>query len=79
MSTLAARRAEFAVDTAMHVVAIELLLAAQAIDLRGIQPAPALREAYRVVRRCVPMMVHDRIVGDDIAAAYELVSSGHLA
>ena len=79
MSTLAARRAEFAVDTAMHVVAIELLLAAQAIDLRGIQPAPALRAAHQALRQRVPVMVHDRIVGDDIAVSYDLVSSGQLA
>lgn len=79
MSTLAARRAAFAVDTAMHVVAIELLLAAQAIDLRCIEPAPALRDAYGRLRRRVPMMVHDRIVGDDIAVIYDLVSTGQLA
>jgi histidine ammonia-lyase len=79
MSTLAARRAEFAVDTAMHVVAIELLLGAQAIDLRGIQPAPALRNAYEAVRRRVPTMINDRIVGDDIAVIYDLVSTDSMA
>jgi histidine ammonia-lyase len=76
MSALAARRAEFAVDTAMHVVAIELLLAAQALDVRALRPAPALRGAYEAIRQRVPVMVHDRIVGQDIAAVYELVSAG---
>ena len=77
MSTLAARRAEFAVDTAMYVVAIELLLAAQALDLRAIAPAPALRGAFAAIRKRVPVMIHDRIVGQDISAVYELVSAGH--
>jgi len=79
MAPLAARRADFAVQTAMHVVAIELLLAAQAIDLRGISPAPALRGAYESIRRRVPVMVHDRIIGDDIAAIFELLSAGQFA
>ena len=78
MAPLAARRADFAVQTALHVIAIELLLAAQAIDLRGISPAPALRGAYEAIRRRVPVMVHDRIIGDDIATIFELLSAGHL-
>ena len=79
MAPLAASRADFAVQTAMNVVAIELLLGAQAIDLRGIKPAPALRGAYEAIRRRVPVMVHDRILGEDIAAICELLSAGHLA
>lgn len=79
MSPIAAKRAEFSVDTAMQIVAIELLLAAQAIDLRGIEPAPALRGAYQEIRRHVPVMVHDRLMGNDIAAVYKLLKGGRIS
>ena len=68
MAPIAARRARFAVDVAMEVVAIEFLLAAQALDLRGIPPAPALRHFYESIRAQVPTMVQDRVMGEDIAA-----------
>ena len=68
MAPIAARRAAFAAATAADVVAIELLLACQAVDLRAIAPAPALRPVYEAVRARVPVMVRDRVVADDIAA-----------
>jgi histidine ammonia-lyase len=68
MSPLAARRAAFAVDQALTVVAIEALLAAQALDIRGLAPAPALRPLYQAIRARVPVMVEDRVIGPDIAA-----------
>lgn len=78
MAPLAARRADFAVRTAMEVVAIELLLAAQALDIRGIEPAPALRGAYAALRERVPVMIGDRVVADDIASASALLAAGRL-
>jgi len=68
MSPLAAERAAFAVDTAETIVAIEALLAAQAYDLRGLTPAPALLPIYKAIRERVPAMIEDREMGDDIAA-----------
>ena len=68
MSPLAARRAAFAVDTAVQVVATEALLAAQAVDLRGLAPAPALRPFHHAIRARVPTMRDDRVLGEDIAA-----------
>jgi histidine ammonia-lyase len=68
MAPLSARRAAFCVETAWTVVAIEALLAAQAIDLRGIKPAPALRPLYQAIRETVPTMKEDREMGDDILA-----------
>lgn len=68
MAPLAARRAAFVIDTAAQVVAIEALLAAQAMDLHGLEPAPALAALYDAVRARVPTMVGDREIGLDIAA-----------
>ncbi len=76
MSPLAARRAAFVVEAAATVVAIELLLAAQAIDLRGIEPAPALRAGYRAIRERVPVMVADRVLSRDIEAVRGLLALG---
>jgi len=73
LSPLAADRAWFTVDTGWSVVAIELLLAAQALDLRGTAPAPALRPLYEALRAKVPVMVRDRVMSEDIAAAEAVV------
>jgi histidine ammonia-lyase len=68
MAPLAARRAHFAVETAATVVAIEALLAAQALDSLARQAAPNLRRIYDAIRAVVPEMIDDRPIGDDIAA-----------
>ena len=75
MSPLAARRAADVVDMAQTVLAIECLLAAQAMDLRGIDPAPLLAPLYRAIRGAVSVMVEDRVVGDDLAAVRGVVTN----
>ncbi|MBV8566083.1 MAG: aromatic amino acid lyase [Methylobacteriaceae bacterium] len=69
MAPLSARRLEFVVATAWQAHAIELLLAAQALDLRGVPAAPALRPLVAALRLQVPMMVDDRLMADDIEEA----------
>lgn len=71
MSPLAARRAAELVERALEVVAVEALLAAQALDIRGRQPAPALGSVYRAVRSAAPVMREDRPLGEDMAAVRE--------
>lgn len=79
MAPLAARRAAFAVETGFHVIAVEALLAAQACDIRGLVPAPALRSLYKALREAVPTMRGDRLMADDIAAARAVLMSGDWA
>ncbi|MEJ8572480.1 histidine ammonia-lyase [Microbaculum marinum] len=74
MAPLAARRAAFAVDTACTILAIEALLAAQAADLRGLTPAPALAPLHSAIRDAVPAMVGDRVVGADIDAVQQVLA-----
>jgi histidine ammonia-lyase len=76
MSPIAARRAAFAADAVADVVAIELLLAAQALDLRGIAPAPALRQPFEAIRAHVPAMVEDRVLAEDIGKVRGLLDGG---
>lgn len=75
MAPLAARRAAFVIDTAAQVVAIEALLAAQAMDLRGIDPAPALAPLHETIRTRVPAMISDRIISRDISAAVQALAA----
>jgi histidine ammonia-lyase len=76
MSPLAARRCRWTAETVEWIVAIELLLAAQALDLRGLAPAPALEPSYRAIREQVRMMVEDRVLADDIACIHRLLRAG---
>ena len=65
-----------------YVVAIELLVAAQAIDLRG-TALPSLgtgaRAAYARVRENVPMLDGDRPLGPDADAIARVVDAGGIA
>ncbi len=81
MGANAARHALEVVQNVRHIVAIELLTAAQAIDLRPDGPARlgrGTRAAYTVVRRHVRALEHDRELTPDIEALAEVVRSGEL-
>ncbi len=78
MSAVAARHASWVIEQVELVLSIELLCACQAADLAG-GPPPRLGAFHAGVRRVVPHMVEDRVVGDDIAAIVELVRSGQLS
>ena len=79
MGMTAALKARQVVDHVRTVLAIELLVAAQALDLR--QPMKAgrgVQRAYEQVRARVPSMLEDRELHLDIAAVCALVDSGEL-
>jgi histidine ammonia-lyase len=79
MGAAAAIKARNAVGNAMQVLAIELLAACQALDLRApLQPGPATGAAHQLVRQVVPKLVNDRILASDIAAAGRLIESGEV-
>jgi len=65
-----------AVADAMRVVAIELVCAAEAVDLRGLQPGPATAAVMARLRERVPRMDVDRFLSPDLAHAEDLVRSG---
>lgn len=77
MATFAARRTGMIADNVSHIVGIELLAAAQALDLRRpLETSPRLEEVYARVRGAVPRYDQDRYFADDIAAITALVRSG---
>ena len=61
------------------MIAVEILCACQAIDLRAplISSAPLMR-AHRAVRAQVPMLVDDRPPAPDLAAIARIVAGGEL-
>lgn len=79
MAPIAARHARWVVDTAARVVAIEFLLAAQALDLRGLEPGRGVALCHRRIRAHIPVMVADRVLSEDIARASQLVLAGELS
>ncbi len=61
------------------MLAIEILTAARALDLRApLTPAPATAAARDALRQRVPGPAPDRYLAPDIAATVELVRSGDL-
>jgi histidine ammonia-lyase len=83
MGSIAARHALDVLEHSEHIVAIELICAAQGVDLRldlmpGVQPGLGVTEAVRRIRAVVPRLESDRQPGPDIEAATRLVRDGAL-
>jgi histidine ammonia-lyase len=79
MSMAAALKAERALQLATRVVAVEVLLACQAIDLLApLATSPALAPAHAHVRSIVPALDGDRPPSPDIEAISKLITSGAL-
>jgi histidine ammonia-lyase len=74
MGTISARKCREIVGNAEDVIAIELLCAAQALDLfTNMKPGEGALAAYQVIRQTVPHLEKDRILSSDIAAVKQLV------
>ncbi len=79
MGMTSARHVREIVGNAELVVALEALVAAQAIDLRSpLEPAAGTRGARDAIRGRVGFLDADRELGADIGAVTELVRSGAL-
>jgi len=65
------------VENVAHVLAIELLCAAQAVDARApLAPARKVGEAHAIVRRTVPPLTQDRALAPDFAALRAAIGAG---
>ena len=68
MGTIAARKCRSILANAENVVAIELLCAAQALDLfTNLKPGKGTMAAYKAIRKHLPHLEEDRVLSDDIA------------
>lgn len=83
MGTIAARKARRIVENTRNVLAIELLCAAQAIDLRlkenkGKEMGKGTKVAYRLIRKKVGTLLHDRVLSNEITAISNLILTNEL-
>ncbi|HEX5634284.1 MAG TPA: aromatic amino acid lyase, partial [Gemmatimonadales bacterium] len=79
MGMTAALKARQVVENVRTCLAIELLVAAQALDLRApLRPAPRVAEAHARIRAHVPHLSEDRALHRDIEAVCRLVDAGAL-
>lgn len=79
MGTIAARKAYVILKNARKVVAMELLAACQAIDLRGNRGlGKGTQAAYDIIRNEIPRLREDRVMHRDIDRCEELVVENKL-
>jgi len=79
MSMHGALKAERALQLAIHVIAVEILCACQAIDLRApLTSSPPLMRAHKTVRERVPTLVNDRPPAPDLDAIAQIIRDGQL-
>jgi len=71
-----------ALERARYVIAVEMLVAAQALDLRALAPermGAGVRAAYRAIRDVVPVLDADRPLGPDVDALAARIAAGDFA
>ena len=79
MGVTAARHADRVVANTAKVLGIELLCAAQGLDLgEKLRPGAGVAAAYRALRKRVAALEGDRFLAPDVAAAEALVEGGTL-
>ncbi len=75
MGAHACRKAMEIINNTRYVLAIELICACQALELRKRQSSPHNRKIFNKVRRKVPFLESDRELSADIEAIFRLVKN----
>ena len=79
MGPIAGLKALKIVENARYVLAIELLSAAQGLDLLApLKTSSRLEAAKAKLRQAIPMLKEDRYLGDDLEKAAQLIKRGAL-
>jgi histidine ammonia-lyase len=79
MGWSAGRKLRTVLSNLTRILALELVAAARAVELRApLLPAPATAEVIRVLRESVPGPGPDRFLAPELATATELVRRGDL-
>jgi histidine ammonia-lyase len=82
MGSIAMRQTREILTNVEHIIAIELLCAAQAYDLltenKPMKGGLGTREAYKVIRQHVPYMAEDRELYIDIDSIVKIMRSGKI-
>lgn len=82
MGTISARKCRDVLANTEHVIAVELLCAAQAMDLlpqsKIYAPGEGTRSAYKTIRNHIPMLKKDRILSRDIETMVAIIRKGEI-
>jgi histidine ammonia-lyase len=79
MGWSAARKLRKVVENLARILAIELVTAARAIELReGLKPSPATGRVVKELRKVVPGVGPDRFLSPELEAATTVVNSGSI-
>jgi histidine ammonia-lyase len=79
MGTIAARKCRDVAENVGHVVAIELLCGAQAMDLfTNLKAGLGTRAAYEVIRETIAPLEKDRVLSTDINTMKNLMAQGRI-
>ena len=79
MGTISARKAKEILENLKHVIAIELLCGAQALDLlTNLKPGKGTLAAYMVIRKHVSHMKKDRELSPDIETIIKTMDGGDI-
>lgn len=79
MGVTAAQKAAKILQNTQYIVAIELLCAAQAIDIRGPEKlGKGTKEVYKKIRNITPMVKEDMVMSHHIENIKEAITSGLL-
>ncbi len=80
MGATSANKVLQVLEKSQHVIAIELLCAAQILEFRKpLKPGVGVQHAYEIVRSHVPMLEHDRVLAPDIATMTKAIQAGAFA
>ena len=70
----AARKLRKAIDNLRRIVAIELVTAARAVEMRApLKPAPLTADLISQLRKTVPGLGPDRDLGEELEAAHQVL------
>lgn len=77
MGLAAARKLRRSVECLESILAIELICAAQSLDLLlPLRPGRGVEEAYQAIRELVPPLEGDRVLAPDLAAVAGMIRDG---
>lgn len=80
MGSIGSRKLNRVIEHLKHILAVELLYAAQAIDFRRpLKSSAALEAVHDLVRTVVPFAGEDRVFAKDINALSTLIEGQHLS
>ena len=76
MGMTSARKFRKLVENVRVILSIELVAAAQAVDLRKVKKlGKGTRELYNSVRKQISMLTKDRIISEDIKKSVEVLKN----